>query len=348
MSNFTRRTASEITYNNFEILLVVYLPNITTNHGITYTNSTANIMPTFIISLYVVYFSCLQRKGQLLPGKFHALNQFSYRQRARPYDGDFNEDTINGVPEDVLANREAWNEGQEFADKYENKKGRVKERKIGPAPGAVSRLRQSLQDIASGSDSEASNTSTEGNGLTMKPLAQDLEEAVAARPSVKSTSVTVPPLPPQTLFTKYDFPPLSSPESEGPGTPPRPSAMTNARKQQSRFQTKIGPENNGVLAREPGLTNALGAERVSPHRASALLRETAALPGRGRAGALLRHAAMPALRLPAEDAPFSGGSEMTRNEFQFPADDELLAAPEVIPIPRHQISGGTQVRIRQT
>lgn len=304
-------------------------------------------MLTFLTSFYVVYFS-YQMKGQLLPSKFHSLNQFSYRQRARPYDGDFNEDTINGVPEDVLANREAWNEGQEFADKYENKKGRVKERKFGPAPSAVSRPRQSLQDIASGSDSEASNTSTEGNGFMMKPLAQDLEESVAARPSVKSTPVTVSPLPPQTLFNEYDFPPLSSSESEGQGTPPRPSAMTNARKQQSRLQTEIGPATNGVLAREPGLANPPGAERVSPHRASAFLRETAALPGRGRAGALLRHAAMPALRLPAEDASFGGGYEMTRNEFQFPADDELLAAPEIIPIPRHQMSGGTQVRIRQT
>ena len=305
-------------------------------------------MLTFIISFCVVYFS-YQMKGQLLPSKFHSLNQFSYRQRARPYDGDFNEDAINGVPEDVLANREAWNEGQEFADKYENKKGRVKERKLGPAPSAVSRLRQSLPDIASGSDSEASNTSTEGNGFTMKPLAQDLEEAVATRPSVKSTPVTVPPLPPHTLFTEYDFPPLSGSESEEPGSPPRPFAMTHARKQQSRnLQTEIGPATNGVLAREPGFANAPGADRVSAHRASALLRETAVLPGRGRAGALLRHAAMPALRLPAEDAPFGGGYEMTRNKFPFPADDELLAAPEIIPIPRQQMSGGTQVRIRQT
>ena len=38
MSNFTRLTAREITYNNFEISLVVFMPNITTNHAITYTN----------------------------------------------------------------------------------------------------------------------------------------------------------------------------------------------------------------------------------------------------------------------------------------------------------------------
>ena len=30
--------AREITYNNFEISLVVFMPNITTNHAITYTN----------------------------------------------------------------------------------------------------------------------------------------------------------------------------------------------------------------------------------------------------------------------------------------------------------------------
>ena len=33
-------TAREITYNNFEISLVVFMPNITTNHAITYTNNT--------------------------------------------------------------------------------------------------------------------------------------------------------------------------------------------------------------------------------------------------------------------------------------------------------------------
>ena len=36
--NLTRLTAREITYNNFEISLVVFMPNITTNHVITYTN----------------------------------------------------------------------------------------------------------------------------------------------------------------------------------------------------------------------------------------------------------------------------------------------------------------------
>ena len=40
VSNFTRLRAHEITYNNFEISLVVFMPNITTNHAITYTNHT--------------------------------------------------------------------------------------------------------------------------------------------------------------------------------------------------------------------------------------------------------------------------------------------------------------------
>ena len=30
--------AREITFNNFEIALVVFMPNITTDHTITYTN----------------------------------------------------------------------------------------------------------------------------------------------------------------------------------------------------------------------------------------------------------------------------------------------------------------------
>ena len=30
---------SQITYNNFEISLVVFMPHITTNHAITYTNT---------------------------------------------------------------------------------------------------------------------------------------------------------------------------------------------------------------------------------------------------------------------------------------------------------------------
>ena len=38
VSNFTRLTAREITYNNFEISLVVFMPNITTNHSTSYTN----------------------------------------------------------------------------------------------------------------------------------------------------------------------------------------------------------------------------------------------------------------------------------------------------------------------
>ena len=43
VSNFTRLTAREITYNNFEISLVVFMPNITTTYAIiTYTNTKKN------------------------------------------------------------------------------------------------------------------------------------------------------------------------------------------------------------------------------------------------------------------------------------------------------------------
>ena len=38
-SNFTRLTARDITYNNFKISLMVFMPNITTNNAITYTNT---------------------------------------------------------------------------------------------------------------------------------------------------------------------------------------------------------------------------------------------------------------------------------------------------------------------
>ena len=34
--------AREITYNNFEISFVVFMPNITTNHAITYTKTLVN------------------------------------------------------------------------------------------------------------------------------------------------------------------------------------------------------------------------------------------------------------------------------------------------------------------
>ena len=37
-----KKARREITYNNFEISLVVLIPNITINHAITYTNSASN------------------------------------------------------------------------------------------------------------------------------------------------------------------------------------------------------------------------------------------------------------------------------------------------------------------
>ena len=43
-------TAREIMYNNFEISLVVFMPNITTNHAVTYTNSTYYESETFFNS----------------------------------------------------------------------------------------------------------------------------------------------------------------------------------------------------------------------------------------------------------------------------------------------------------
>ncbi|KAL9973391.1 hypothetical protein ACROYT_G019847 [Oculina patagonica] len=309
-------------------------------------------------------------KGQLLPAKFRELDRFNYRQRSRRYDGDFHEDAKEGVPEDVLASRAAWYEGDNFAQEYQNKKGRVKERQYelpdpvpappnpvlapsNPVPTPVDRLRQTLRE--SGSDSEASSVSTEGSGFNKRPIAQGQAATV---PTVKSTPVLVPSLE-QRIFTENDFPPLSSSESEGPGTPPRQTPMNNPRKHQSRnLQAERRLERNAsgsARALEPGLQSNSTESHFSLQGANALLRETASLPGRGRAGALLRHAAMPALRLPTEDHVPGynryeqvGGQrhETRRNEFHFPADEDLLAAPEVVPVPKHQIVGGTQVKIR--
>ena len=43
--------AHEITYNNFGMSLVVFIPiNITTNHAITYTNVIAHLLPYNIVT----------------------------------------------------------------------------------------------------------------------------------------------------------------------------------------------------------------------------------------------------------------------------------------------------------
>ena len=317
----------------------------------------------------VVFYSCLfhfwQIKGQVLPSEFRSLNQFGYRLRSRRFDGDFHEDAVNGVPEDVLSNREAWNEGQGFAQEYKNKKGRVQERKYGPPkttlpslggqtgdpllqrpdgtlPTQVDKLRQTVRGNASGSDSEGSSVSSEGASQSAL-VARELQEKA---PTVKSAPVVVPPMA-LPVFKEDDFPPLSSSESEGPGSPPRPTATTNATKPNDGRQERYD------VPRKPGDgPDSFGPQGISTLRASELLRESAAIRGRGRAGALLRHANMPALRLPTEDGPLRGGYENPKQtkakEFYFPSDDELMAAPEIIPVPKHQISGGTQVRVRQT
>ncbi|KAK2551132.1 piRNA biogenesis protein EXD1 [Acropora cervicornis] len=160
------------------------------------------IMAEFIYGVDI-YLSVI--KGQVLPSEFRSLNQFGYRLRSRRFDGDFHEDAVNGVPEDVLSNREAWNEGQEFAQEYKNKKGRVQERKYGlpkttlpslgghtgdpllqrpdgTLPTQVDRLRQAVRGNASGSDSEGSSVSSEGTSLSAL-VARELQEKA---PTVKS------------------------------------------------------------------------------------------------------------------------------------------------------------------
>ena len=49
VSNLTRLTAREITYNNFEISFVVFMQNITTNNAIIYTNMKVRLNSCFEI-----------------------------------------------------------------------------------------------------------------------------------------------------------------------------------------------------------------------------------------------------------------------------------------------------------
>ena len=60
MANFTRLTAREIAYNNFEISLVVFMPNTTTNQTITYTNHAE--------CLFMCYFSYKAQKNIISRG----------------------------------------------------------------------------------------------------------------------------------------------------------------------------------------------------------------------------------------------------------------------------------------
>ena len=59
VSNFTRPTAREIRYNNFEISLVVFMPNTTTNHAITYTYYVLHEKFLQLIGLEQWYFSLI-------------------------------------------------------------------------------------------------------------------------------------------------------------------------------------------------------------------------------------------------------------------------------------------------
>ena len=71
VSNFTCLTTREITYNNFEISSVVFMPNITkikTNHAITYTNTDLFLGWNKVNHLWNKHKHCSQRKieGALL------------------------------------------------------------------------------------------------------------------------------------------------------------------------------------------------------------------------------------------------------------------------------------------
>ena len=54
VSNFTRLMARQITYNNFEISLVIFMPNITTNHAITCTNNSCPLLQVIFLRIIFV------------------------------------------------------------------------------------------------------------------------------------------------------------------------------------------------------------------------------------------------------------------------------------------------------
>ena len=64
VSKLTHLMAREISYNNFEISLVVFMPNITTNHAITYTY---NYMSEIRIP-------CCYRRNQFLSNDTYQIN----------------------------------------------------------------------------------------------------------------------------------------------------------------------------------------------------------------------------------------------------------------------------------
>ena len=59
VSNFTRLTAREIMSNNFEISLVVFVPNITINHAITYTNRPFSWWRYWTTTIRIFFFAFL-------------------------------------------------------------------------------------------------------------------------------------------------------------------------------------------------------------------------------------------------------------------------------------------------
>ena len=68
VSNFTRLTAREIMSNDFEISLVVFVPNITINHPITYTNRPFSWWKYWTTTIRIFFF---------LPSYLNLLNQYA-------------------------------------------------------------------------------------------------------------------------------------------------------------------------------------------------------------------------------------------------------------------------------
>lgn len=275
-----------------------------------------------------------------LPAQFKDLHKFRYRQRTRRYDEEFVDDLKEGLPEELKWSQEAWQEGLQFAEARGSRNGRVKGQRDSPIEFVDSvgeEEKHSQFENAECSDTPEyleghryASLLTSSNYAPLVPdssLLDDLSVQSESKPSSAaeatqrepntsvissasrdSRSSLGAPTSSRPIFCSSDFPPLSSSDSESVGSPPR--------------RTVPPPRDSRPSDLLSGLLRAQHAH--SP------LAEAAALPGRGRASALLRNAITPAARLPDVDRPVDVERyELRERRFEFPGDDELFGASQV-------------------
>ena len=312
-----------------------------------------------------------------------------------------------------------WNEGAQFAEQYQNKPGRVKERVHDEFDATLASL--TMLNFQSASDSEGSVKETErdafggvarrneggfqqrhgANGVDLgrnqrlpygmeqlpKPLPSDSERCNRNRSEYSTPSIVETkyygrangesamhddqsrgrnsPVPnihpamtinnsypsrtqsnnltirssgkPQAIFHQSDFPPLSSSDSECGTTPPRSSARFPSSKRESTGSPPMVAGHRGTKQPEVQPPKVFAGVEYSGPR------------GRGRARNLFNNMSQPPARLPAEDAPVDFRTLKMRGlKVDFPRDDELLAASEVVPVTNPHAVSGTRVRLRET